>query len=404
VQDTYDAMLVRTATAFLGLGHYDCLLCHNGRRHLDAVSAWGKGMTRLEAQQMAAFFSRMRISGVTSNPFDYYYNSRTLTDAASGGYDLNTTYGNRTRRSAYAIDGKTVASLTPVYRDGTPAGTAGTWREQFVRMAIQDPMFARNFANRLWRAMFNQGLAEPYEGLDPLRLDPATAPPEGWDYQASHPALLEQLAAYLRAMDYDLRAFLRLLATSSAYQLSSRYGAGWKVDYAPLFARHYARRLEGEEVHDILLRATGTTASYPVMGWGDPAHWAMELPEPAEPRSNGTALGFMNSFNRGNRDAVQRTQAGSILMELNRMNNAFVTDKMRVAASPALGALAKNTSNEAVTAELFLLFLGRAPSEYERGVALKTLAGSGTAAYPRATAVEDLAWALANKVDFLFSY
>lgn len=37
-QDTYDGMLVRSATAFLGLGHYDCLLCHNGRGHLDQIS------------------------------------------------------------------------------------------------------------------------------------------------------------------------------------------------------------------------------------------------------------------------------------------------------------------------------------------------------------------------------
>jgi hypothetical protein len=40
-QDTYDAMLVRTASAFLGLGSYDCLLCHNGRGHLDQLSLWG---------------------------------------------------------------------------------------------------------------------------------------------------------------------------------------------------------------------------------------------------------------------------------------------------------------------------------------------------------------------------
>ena len=36
-QDTYDMMLVRTATAFLGMSHYDCILCHDGRRHLDKI-------------------------------------------------------------------------------------------------------------------------------------------------------------------------------------------------------------------------------------------------------------------------------------------------------------------------------------------------------------------------------
>ena len=59
IQDTYDTMLVRTATTFLGLGHYDCVLCHDGRGRLNQVSAWGSRQTRLGAQSMAAFFSKM---------------------------------------------------------------------------------------------------------------------------------------------------------------------------------------------------------------------------------------------------------------------------------------------------------------------------------------------------------
>ncbi len=50
-----------------------------------------------------------------------------------------------------------------------------------------------------------------------------------------------------------------------------------------------------------------------------------------------------------------------------------------------------------------MTFLSRRPTEYERGVALKALSRATTAA-ARATAVEDLAWALINKIDFLFSY
>src|SRR6202011_3941166 len=36
-QDSYDGMLVRSATSFLGMSHYDCVLCHNGRGHLDQI-------------------------------------------------------------------------------------------------------------------------------------------------------------------------------------------------------------------------------------------------------------------------------------------------------------------------------------------------------------------------------
>ena len=42
--------LVKSAQAFLGLDHYDCLLCHNGRGHLDALSLWGSQTTRSQAE------------------------------------------------------------------------------------------------------------------------------------------------------------------------------------------------------------------------------------------------------------------------------------------------------------------------------------------------------------------
>src|SRR5688572_25706249 len=41
-QDTYDWMLYNATSKFLGVGHYDCLLCHDGRRHLDDLSLWGR--------------------------------------------------------------------------------------------------------------------------------------------------------------------------------------------------------------------------------------------------------------------------------------------------------------------------------------------------------------------------
>jgi hypothetical protein len=34
-------MLVKTATTWLGLGHYDCLLCHSEPGHLTGLSLWG---------------------------------------------------------------------------------------------------------------------------------------------------------------------------------------------------------------------------------------------------------------------------------------------------------------------------------------------------------------------------
>jgi len=404
VQDTYDLLLVKTASTFLGIGHYDCLLCHNGKYHLDMVSAWGAKVTRLEAQQMAAHFARISMTARRTETTDYYYQSWDVSERSNGAYVLNTNAGNRPNRAPALVDGRTVTNLTPVYRDGRPA--TGNWRESLVRAMIADPMFARNYANRVWKAMFGLALAEPVDGLDPARLDPRVAPPEGWTYQASHPWLLEKLAEHARSTDFHLRETLRLIARSTAYQLSSRYDGDWDITKAPLFARRLPRRLDAEEIHDAIVKATQLPQPYTVQGFDQPFAWAVQLPDTSEPRSNGTARAFLDAFNRGNRDTLQRNQDGSILMWLTLMNSPFTNNRARASganASPLLAALARSASNEQIVEEMFLAFLSRQPTPYERGVALKTLE-KATSPQARVTAVEDLAWALMNRIEFLFSY
>ncbi len=398
VQDTFDMMLVKSATAFLGMGHYDCLLCHDGAGHLDQISLWGASALRMEAQQMAAFFSRMRVAGSRAPQGDFYYRSFEVIDRPNGQYDLNTGFGNRPAR--VPLGG--VRSLTPRYRATGAEPGDSHWRAAFADNLVKDPMFARNLANRIWKHFFGLGLVEPVDTLDPARLDPSNPPKAPWSLQATHPALLEKLAKELEASWYDLRWFIRLLVQSSAYQLSSRYDGQWKLEYVPLFARHYPRRLEGEEIHDAIAKATGVPGRYAVGGWSDPVFWAVQLPEPVEPRSNRSVAAFMDAFLRGNRDTQQRSQAGSILQQLNLMNDPFVLNRMRVGASPVLQEIAR-LPNESAVEELFLTFLSRRTNEEERAKALAHLGTAATAA-GRNAALEDLAWVAVNKIEFLFSY
>ncbi|MFN9430566.1 MAG: DUF1553 domain-containing protein, partial [Acidobacteriota bacterium] len=203
--------------------------------------------------------------------------------------------------------------------------------------------------------------------------------------------------------NFDLRQFLRTIAESNAYQLSSDYGDSWRSEFVPLFARHFARRLEGEEVHDAMQIATTVLGRYTIGGWADPVNWAMQMPEPIEPSSNIAVRDFMSLFLRGNRDNQSRSQDGSTLQQLNMMNNTFVTSRAKVAASPILRAIALQTNARAMSEELFIRFLGRLPSDSEliRAEAFITRAGSVQTA--RNTAVEDLAWVLMNKQEFIFS-
>jgi len=419
MQDTYDTMLAKTASTFLGISSYDCLLCHNGRGHLDQLSLWAKSRTRMEAESMAAFFSRMAFTPAPGN-------SVMVSDAPDGAYSLNTDYGNRPNRAPIGD----ISSLTPAYRESGASPGSSDWRAAFAENLVKDPMFARNLANRIWKQMFGLALVDPVDSLDPARLDPVHPPDAPWSLQATHPELLEKLATELSRQDFRLRAFLRVLVQSSAYQLSSGFAGQWKEEYVPLFARHYARRLEGEEVHDAIAGATGLPGSYTVSGWAEPVAWAMQLPEPIEPASDAAVRRFMNTFLRGDRDTQERSQAGSIQQQLSLMNDPFVINRVKIPRAPKLQLISAITRDEDAVNEIYLSFLSRLPTADERTNAvliLQKALASGTALRPapdnnndrallvsevkpsaasgtRENAVEDLAWVCINKVEFLFSY
>jgi hypothetical protein len=384
-EDTYDQMFARAARAFLGLGHYDCLLCHSGRGHLEGISLWARDVTRTDAQQMAAFFSQTRVVQANADTL-------AVTDPSAGGYRLDTPVANRPAR--VPVNGVRVAA--PAYGAAKTPPRHERWRESFAEYVVADRMFARNVANRLWQAMFVRALADPVDGLDPARLDPQRPPPAPWTLQASHPELLEELAQYLIDTQFDLRAFLRLLAQSSAYQLSSRYSGS---EVAPLFARRYPRRLWAEEVHDAIVSATGTPARYFVAGLGV-VDRAVQLPDINEP---GSAFGvnfFLDAFGRGNRDAILRSPEGAVMQGVNLLSNALVTERVRVVNSPALAAAMRLETRAAMVEEVFLLTLSRRPSAAELAQSTAHLDRAPTVA----AGIEDLAWVLINRVEFVFSY
>src|SRR5260370_35281317 len=140
----------------------------------------------------------------------------------------------------------------------------------------------------------------------------------------------------------------------------------------PQFARPSPRRLEVEEVHDAIDKSTGVLGSYQIQYFdGVKLNWAMQVPDPAEPRSNeGNANVFMQTFFRGNRDNQQRNQSGSIQQQLSLMNDQFVTNRVKVAASPKLKAMTQIAKDSDLVDEAFLTFLSRYPTDYERSLAL----------------------------------
>jgi hypothetical protein len=81
-------------------------------------------------------------------------------------------------------------------------------RGRLAELAADNRMFQRNIANRLWGHMMGRAVVEPRDGLHT-------------DNPAAHPALLEVLTDGLVEMKFDMRAFLREVALTKAYQRSS---------------------------------------------------------------------------------------------------------------------------------------------------------------------------------------
>ena len=407
-QDIFDQLAANTAEKFLGIAHENCVLCHDGRGHLDPLSVWGRRETRLKAWQLAAFFSRTNHRRVVVNPpaNPYYYaiedNTVFRTD-----YPLNTTTGNRPARQALG----TIRNVNPEYpfANGGKPNPGENYRVALARILTADIQFSRATVNYIWKQFFVRGIVEPANQFDLSRLDPDNPPAEPWTIQPTNPALLNALAKDFADGGYNLKDLMRKIVTSDAYQLSSRYEGTWKPEYEKLFARKFVRRLWGEEVMDAIVQTSNLpNTQLNVAGLGR-LSWAMQLPDtfriPAEPLGS-----FLDSFLRGNRIQEDRRLDGSVPQVLNLMNDAFVLTRTRASGTGDTASLARQllgryaaASNNLLVSEMFLTVLNRPATEAELLTATTTLARATTTA-ARQTQVEDLLWALFNKVDFVYNY
>jgi hypothetical protein len=421
VQDVYDAQTAGVAEAFLGLAHVNCLLCHDGRGHLDSLSLWAGHMTRYQAWQLSSFISHTGMPGTQSpinpaTPTAGRLTSWAFTNGTTD-YTLNTTIGNRPARQPVPGGSKTV---TPMYLDGvsTPAKGAD-YRASLAQYVTSDMQFSRAAVNYVWKHLFSVGIVDPADQFDLARLDPNNPPPAPWTLQPSNPKLLDALARHFISSGYNIQALLREIANSQTYQFSSRYAGNWNPTWESYFARHFVRRMWGEEIHDSVVIATGIVPTYNVSGFSNastyygvdsagfgPVSYAMQLPDVKnEPDGGGDVSQFLDSFLRGDRDLTPRKEEGSILQALNLMNDAFLENKIKSTGSAVAGSnlvtlLNSKISDTQLVNQLYLTVLSRYPSATELQTAVTYL---GT--YPNHNqSAEDLFWSLFNKVDFVFNY
>ncbi len=237
--DTDDELAILYGKTFLGI-NLSCISCHDGKGHLEKVNVWLSHKKRSEFFQNASFLGNTRhlVYCRHGKP----QSGEILIDDEDPGYNTKGASMIRVPRFGGPHDPAFIL-------DGEKPKEGAEPRDEMARMITSNPQFARATVNLFWARLMGFGIVEPYDEFDLARLDPKNLP-AGWQLQASHPELLEQLAADFRTNGYSLKHLLGTICRSSAYQLSARFDGQWKDSYTKYFARKFVRMLDAEELHD----------------------------------------------------------------------------------------------------------------------------------------------------------
>ena len=311
-------------------------------------------------------------------------------------------------------------------------------RDEFARWLTspQNPRFAANIANRIWKKAFGLGVIEPVNDIDDLA-------------QASSPELMSHLTFVMKAAKFDLREVQRVIYNSKTYQAAASDTPDLGTDKY-LFNGPLVRRLSAEQVWDSLVvtalgnyadnvhlrrgedmksmalppgkvtlaevknaidrsrkalgakgagggkssggstigLATGYDGAKPVNRFSLMLARASELPQPSSESH------FLRLWGQGDRLlADSATNDGSVPQVLQMMNGA-VAKLVADVRSDAVMQAAKAATPEKQVTSLYLSYLSRKPNSRELGAASQSLKDG--------LALTDLAWVLANTREFLF--
>ena len=212
-------MTENVCQAFLGLS-IGCAKCHN-----HPLEKW----TNDQYYGMASLFARVKAKGWGGEGRDGD-GRRTLYVAESG--ELVQPRTGKPQPPT-PLDGQPLAFDDPADRRVSLA----KWLT-----APDNPYFARSITNRVWANFFGVGLVEK---VDDMRVS----------NPASNDALLAAAADYLVQHKFDLKALMRVILQSNAYQRTSRPLPGNHLDHR-FYSRYYPRRMMAEVLHDAIVQVT----------------------------------------------------------------------------------------------------------------------------------------------------
>ncbi len=254
-------------------------------------------------------------------------------------------------------------------------------KELAARLASpENPLFARNIANRVWWQLMGRGLVEP------LDLQHSDNPP-------SHPELLDLLAKELTEHKFDLQWLIRELALTQTYQRTSVLPVGGKLPPEELFAVAMERPLAAEQLTRAFLAATGEQERV-VGGKG----W-----DAGEIKKH-TQKDFEKAFLAAFANAAKEPELGvnpTLRAALFLRNNELVLWSLQRRNGNLIDRVAALTDAAQVADELYLAIFSRAPMTEEKAELAKYLIKH---AATREKALGHYAWAMLSSMEFFTNH
>ena len=257
-----------------------------------------------------------------------------------------------------------------------------------------NPFFATALVNRYWKHFFKRGLVEPEDDLRDS--NPAT-----------NPELLAALSKSFIDSGYDLKALVRVITQSRAYQLSAEPNEHNHVD-RQAFSHFYPKRMTAEVLLDSIDMVTGAKSDFADL---PPGTRAVSLPD----NSYNRASPFLKVFGRPEGASVcecERVSSASLAQSLHLMNAPDVKAKL-TSANGRADLLSKAEIPEPKRIrELYLATYSREPTADEVRIAEAHLLKPRTDAQGKPldslrsirNGYEDLIWALVNTKEFLYNH
>jgi len=368
-------MTENVSQAFLGLS-IGCAKCHN-----HPLEKW----TNDQYYGMASLFARVRAKGWGGE--------------GRSGDGVRTLY---VAESGELVQPRTGKPQPPTPLDGKPLAFDDPTDR---RVALADwltsptnPYFARAITNRVWANFFGVGLVEK---VDDMR---ASNP-------ASNEALLANAAGFVVENKFDLKALMKSILRSNAYQRSSHPLPGNKGDRR-FYSRYYPRRMMAEVLHDAIVQVTEVPTKFDSIGFPGNDHEktdfypigtrAVQLYDAAVENY------FLQAFGRNQRRIVcecERSDEPTMAQVLHIANGSTLNEKLRAPGNRLVKLLKlrrEGMSAASMVDELYLACLSRFPTEAERDALLARLPATGSESEKEV--VEDFFWGLMSSREFLFNH